>query len=391
MSIYTGTKCQICQTEMEIFYQQSEVPVNSVILLKSKDQALNYPKGDILLGFCHNCGFIQNTRFNEQLVQYSEDYNPTQAHSSTFNQFQEQLVKKLIDKYQLRQKKIIEIGCGQGEFIELLARYGKNTGIGFDPACQRRSQKDLIWIADFYSKQYFQHKADLVCCKMTLEHIAKVKSFVEMTLSALANPNSKIFYQIPETTRILKEVAFWDIYYEHCSYFSRASITRLFKEVGLEVQDLWYGFDNQYLMIDAELKEQGINHNYSHIDFKIKNDMEEVKTVFNDFKENFPKRVQAWKQFLAESGKTVLWGGGSKGVAFLSSIKNEIEYVVDIDPRKENTFIAGGGQRIISPEQLKDIEVDSIIVMNPVYRGEIIQELNELGVKARVVAITEVV
>ena len=51
------------------------------------------------------------------------------------------------------------------------------------------------------------------------------------------------------SARILKEAAFWDVYYEHCSYFGEASLSRLFGQTGFVVRRVWTGYDDQYLMI----------------------------------------------------------------------------------------------------------------------------------------------
>ena len=29
-----------------------------------------------------------------------------------------------------------------------------------------------------------------------------------------------MFFQVPDMSRVLRDLAFWDIYYEHCSYFT---------------------------------------------------------------------------------------------------------------------------------------------------------------------------
>ena len=53
--------CVACASdELILFHEQKSVPTNSCILLQSKEEALNYPRGDILLGYCTNCGFIFN-------------------------------------------------------------------------------------------------------------------------------------------------------------------------------------------------------------------------------------------------------------------------------------------------------------------------------------------
>ena len=56
--------CPCCETgTLEIFHEVGQVPTNSCILLGSREEALAYPRGDIRLGFCADCGFISNTAF----------------------------------------------------------------------------------------------------------------------------------------------------------------------------------------------------------------------------------------------------------------------------------------------------------------------------------------
>ncbi len=77
----------------------------------------------------------------------------------------------------------------------------------------------------------------------------------------------------------------------------------------------------------------------------------------------------------------VIWGGGSKGAAFLSAVDASeiIDFVVDINPFRQQTFMAGTGQAIVAPIFLKEYRPDVVIVMNAIYRAEIVQDLNQLG------------
>ena len=86
-----------------------------------------------------------------------------------------------------------------------------------------------------------------------------------------------------------------------------------------------------------------------------------------------------------EGKKAVIWGGGSKGVAFLTSLQihEEIPYAVDINPFKHGTFMAGNGQEIVGPEFLREYRPDVVIVMNPIYCDEIKRDLEKLGVQAQ--------
>ncbi|HZA66216.1 MAG TPA: hypothetical protein VE592_04655, partial [Geminicoccaceae bacterium] len=92
---------------------------------------------------------------------------------------------------------------------------------------------------------------------------------------------------------------------------------------------------------------------------------------------------RAWLSRRQRAGdKTVLWGGGSKAVAFLTTleIKDGVDYAVDVNRRRHGTFIAGTGQQIVAPEFLAGYQPDAIIVMSPIYLPEITADLERLGV-----------
>lgn len=388
-------KCPSCGSfDIESIYCIKDVPVHSVRLLKTFDAAVGELRGDIELGFCHQCGFITNIKYDPAKNDYFIEYESTQSCSPTFNSFADTLAASLVKRYDLKNKKIIEIGCGQGEFLRSLCKIGNNNGIGFDPAYSFSnadiSQNEKIsYVKDYYSEKYSKYQADFVCCKMTLEHIPDVNNFVSMVYRTVKNnPNVVVYFQIPDMERILEEKAFWDIYYEHCSYFSAASLSALFKGCGFDVLNLDRGYQNQYLMIEAR-PASDCEQNKTPSPAEIMKLSEKVKL----FKENINSKISFWKELIRkknlEGKKIVLWGAGSKGVAFLTTlqIQSEIEFAVDINPRKQGTFMAGTGQRIVLPEFLQTYMPDLVIVMNPVYENDVKEDLIKMGLNAQVMSL----
>jgi SAM-dependent methyltransferase len=371
---------------MSVFYELESVPVHSVLLLPTREEALNYPQGDIALGFCQACGFIANVAFDPSLHEYSSRYEATQAFSSTFSAFAHRLARRLIDQYDLQGKDIIEIGCGQGEFLTLLCELGGNRGVGFDPAyvserSESQAEDRITFVKDFYSERYADYEGDFVCCKMTLEHIQHTADFVSTVRRSLGDQSKAIvFFQVPDVRRILREVAFWDIYYEHCSYFSLGSLARLFRQCGFEVMNLAREYDGQYLVIEARAGDGKDGALLEQED-----DLEELAREVANFSENYPHKLDAWRrdlQRIRQAGRrAVIWGAGSKGVAFLTTlrIEDEIEYAVDVNPYKHGTYMAGTGQEIVGPEFLREYRPDVVIVMNPIYQEEIRQLTEGLG------------
>ena len=386
--------CPNCASaEMTVFHHVERAPIHSVLLLPTHEEAINYPTGQIALGLCSTCGFIANTVYDPSHQEYGLRYEGTQSFSSTFNVFAYNLATNLIERYDLHNKDIIEVGCGQGEFLLQLCELGENRGVGFDPAYRgdapESEAKDRVeFIADFYSEKYSNYRGDFVCCKMTMEHIKEPFEFVSTVRRSIGdNFDTVVFFQVPNGAYVMRDLAFWDVYYEHCSYFTRGSLTYLFERAGFEVLRVYTGYNSQYLMIEAKPCPEAIPAVADPVE------LEAVEADVAHFSEALAPKFAEWRNTIAEmidrGERIVLWGGGSKGVAFLTTlgIRDEIAYVVDINPRKRGMFMAGLGQEIVSPEFLKTYQPNTIIVMNPIYCDEIQATLDGMGVAARLISV----
>lgn len=380
--------CPSCQSSlMDVFHEVKSVPSNSCILLQTREEAVNYPTGDIRLGFCKQCGFISNVAFNSELTEYSGRYEETQGFSDIFNEFHKNLAARLIDRYDLHGKNILEIGCGKGEFLLMLCEMGGNIGVGFDPGFveDRVQNNDMAlrttFIKDFYYEKYTAYQGDFVCCKMTLEHIHPTAEFIGTVRRSIGDrADTIVFFQIPDVTRILRDCAFEDVYYEHCSYFSPGSLGRLFRQCGFDVLDIATEYGDQYLTIEARpsIDSEKMPH-------PNENDLDLISTYVEQFPTKFQEKKMQWEQRLADyknqGKKVVLWGSGSKGVSFLTTLNlaDSIDYVVDINPYRQGYFMSGTGQEIISPDFLNQYDPDVVIIMNPIYRDEIATSLLQRG------------
>jgi SAM-dependent methyltransferase len=387
--------CRSCSSRnLKTFYEVKSVPVNSCILLNDAETARNYPTGRIALAFCQDCGFIGNSRFDPELVRYTDAYEEQQSFSPRFNAFAEELAAGLIDRHGLRNKTVLEIGCGKGDFLHLICRLGGNKGIGIDPTYLPRHGQDddasrVEFIADFYDERYSHLKADMICCRHTLEHIPNTAEFMRTVRAAIGDQiETMVIFELPDVVRVLREAAFWDIYYEHCSYFSLGSLARLFRLTGFDVQRLATEYDGQYLILES--KPSGLG---GGAPLRDENDLDELKAAVDAFQETYRRHIDGWRerisQIRARKERAAIWGSGSKCVAFLNAldINDEIEVIVDVNPFRHNKYLPGSGKRITSPESLKEYRPDAVIVMNPIYLDEIRASLKSMGLQPELTAV----
>ena len=390
------TSCPSCGgRDLDGFYGVDGAPTNSVLLLDDEATARSFPKGAIRLTHCLGCGHVFNASFAPERTEYSGRYESTQGYSAVFNAFHTRLADDMIERFDLHGRSIIEIGCGNGEFLTLLCERGGNRGLGFDPAhlpgrVPVAAGTDIRFIADFYGPAYAEHEADFIVCKMTLEHIIDVGRFVTDLRAAIGDrPGTSVCFQIPNARYVLGDQAFWDVYYEHCSYFTHGSLARLFRRAGFEVDDLWTDYDDQYLCVAARA---GGARSNEPLDAEA--DLDVVAAEVEAFRTDVPGALDAWRHRLARTAATgrttVLWGGGSKAVAFLTTlgIADEIAGAVDINPNKHGTFLAGSGHRVLDPAELTALDPAEVIVMNPVYIDEVKGDLAALGLDPSVTPIS---
>jgi Methyltransferase domain/C-methyltransferase C-terminal domain len=389
------TVCPNCRSSgcCHQFYEVLGVPTNSCLLVEDRARALDFPTGDIVLAVCSECGFIFNAAWDPERTIYSDQYEETQGFSPTFNTFNRAIAEELISSYDIRGKTVLEIGCGKGEFLSLICELGGNRGIGYDPSfvpARQRSEQDVRFVREFFTEGTREVAPDLLCCKMTLEHIGQTHRFVDSVRSVANRKDSVIFFQVPDVDRILKEGAFWDVYYEHCSYFSATSLGRLFARTGFTVKRIWSGYDDQYLMIVTNPAELGDDVTLGDPD-----GVDAIIRLSGSFAAAAARSRTAWlsrlRSWAAAGQRTVLWGSGSKAVAFLTTlgVHDEVEYVVDINPYRVGKFLPSTGQRIVAPAFLRDYRPDNVVIMNPVYRDEIGRELARQRCEPRVYTILD--
>lgn len=388
------SRCAACGTEGGAdVVSLHDVPSNSCLMLSTAAAARAWPRGHIALRLCECCGFIANRAADPRLTEYSERYEPTQAWSPAFRRYHHSLAERIAAAVPLAGRRVVEVGCGQGEFLHLLCGIAGAEGLGFDPCLDPR-RGDVVTeragrielVGEFFDDAAAEAvRADLLVCKMTLEHIPAVGRFAALCARVARNSATgmRLFIQVPDSLRILRDLAFEDVYYEHCCYFTEVSLRGLFARHGFRHEAVFRDYDGQYLGLlacfdgtpgPAEPAEQ----------------VAEVARLAAHFAEGQPGRIAAWRQRIGDAGRVVVWGSGSKGVAFLAAmgeVAAAVTHAVDVNPHRQGMFMVGSGHPIVGPDALPAIRPDTVVVMNRVYREEVGAMLGSLGLAPRLLAL----
>lgn len=394
------TPCPVCTgSDAEVFFRAERAPVFCNVLCQTQEQALQAETATIALAHCPACGLVYNACFEEQRVPYAPGYENSLFFSPHYRHYARSSAQRLVEQYDVREKVVVEIGCGTGDFLGLLAEMGDNRTFGFDPShdpvCPAQTRRVSASGAVTVVPEVFApgrsaagERPDLVCCRHVLEHVADPLSFLQDVRQAMgADPHSVLHVEVPNGRFVLGDHGIWDILYEHCFYFTQEALTYLLERAGFEVLEACQRYDGQFLTIEGrpQVRLGGSS--------PCPQDQTEVAALVGSFRARSEARVRTWRHRLARPAKSarrhVLWGAGSKGVMFLNVLGVDcrtVACVVDINSKKHGRFIPGTGQEVIGPEDLRAIEPHGVILMNPVYREEVARMLADLGLTCEIVS-----
>jgi hypothetical protein len=343
--------------------------------------------GDIDLRFCARCGHLFNAAFDPARVGYSGEYENSLHYSVRFREYARALAEHLIDVHGLRGKTVIEIACGQGDFLELLCSLGGNRGVGFDPShVPGRSETacgaDLVFVQDYYTETYSDYEADLVCCRHALEHIAIPGDFLGTLRKAIGDHPTPVFFEVPNALFTLRDLGIWDIIYEHCGYFCEDSLREVFRRNGFAVDRVETEFGGQFLALHASPGRSAMAGR--------REPSPDLSGLVHRFAEHYRVKVSGWGETLRhlrrDGRRAVLWGAGSKAVSFLNLMQasEEIGCLIDLNPYKDGRFVPGTGHQVRSPAFLADHKPDAVVIMNPLYAEEIERDLRAMGLSPEI-------
>ena len=209
-----GVDCPACGGRQRLrLIEFAGVPVHCNLLWPTREAALAAPRGDLHLVGCAACGHIVNAAFEPQRMEYHGSYENSLHFSPHFQRYARALAEHLIERFALRRQRIVEIGCGKGEFLALLCELGENAGIGFDPSWQAgrgEMTAGLRFVSAPFDPALAAHlDPDFVCCRQVLEHLPDPAGFLAELRISLGGRPVPVFFEVPNALRTIAGGGIW--------------------------------------------------------------------------------------------------------------------------------------------------------------------------------------
>lgn len=383
--------CPACAAPAdEPFVTLTGLPVHGTAVFDSADGARRVAVGDQELCLCRACGVVFNRAFDPALLDYTGAHEESQHNSPRFAAYAAELAADWTDRYRLTGTDVVEIGCGAGDFAAemLRAGVGRVTGIdphfGADRVPAALTGRLTALPAEFDARQVEPGTAAVVC-RHTLEHVPALAAFGVEIVTGMGKAGVPAFLaEVPDLGRILDEGAFWDLQYEHCSYFTPDTLAGYLRGVGFAAVASRLTYGGQYVVAEAT-GPGAVPDGSAAVPPETLTRLDAQCRAFADSVQQSIGQWAGWMADRSAAGDPVaVWGGGAKGLTFLAMLGERaapVHAVVDINPGLQGRFLAGAGLPIVAPSGLAGSPPRSVVLMNPIYRGEVRAELDRLGLR----------
>ncbi len=205
-----------------------EVPGNVSRLFITRQEALQQrtAKIDLVLDEA-NGGHLHNRLYDSSLINHDLNYCTSNDSHLKDSLSVIEKIKGFI--HSLQNSRIVDIGCGQGEFVDEL-RSMNFLAIGYDPVLRRESEYlypkyfELSDIADY------SDNAVLFTMRCVLPHIERPWDFLDRLLDSKLGERKKFAYIEYQQTEWIARNGIWQqISHDHVNLFTRADFENRYK------------------------------------------------------------------------------------------------------------------------------------------------------------------
>jgi hypothetical protein len=366
----TMEKCLLCKgSEFQEILNTKDQPLARYGLSQTYKEGIKAKKYPINIVKCQNCGLIINKAFKLGGVDYTDEaVLESRVFSPGIRNFMiesSQRLKNNLNKSDMENLAILEIGCGEGFF---LSQFSPNTNLfAFEPSPEgfAAEKKGInVFHQDFDLNLCNFPPPKLVIMRQVIEHLVNPVSILEDIRNLLMRTevDSFLYLEVPNSRKTIDDNRFYDFYYEHVAYYTTATFLKLVESCGYRVISITESFTGEIIEL---LAIPNRNRNLDNTKY-----MQRIKQVYTKIID-----------YRSKGMSIVGWGTAGNGSALLNfcNIKtNLVEYIVDSDERKQGMFLPGTGQLVISPDKLKEIKPDVIFINSQFHIDDITENIRHL-------------
>ena len=386
--------CRFCDYQLsDIFIDLGDTPLaNSFLSLDMLDKReASFPLRALV---CEKCFLVQVDEF-EKPQNIFNNYAYFSSYSTSWLEHVKIFVEEVIKRFDIsKNDQVIEIASNDGYLLKNFRKH-QIPVLGIEPAANVAKIAENNGIpthVDFFGSKSVTKiidsgiKANLLIAFNVLPHVPDLNDFV-FGMKNILDKNGIIIIQFSAyLLDVIEKCEFDMVYHEHFSYFSLYTLKKIFESFNLEIFDVKEisvhgGSLRLFLKLKNNLGIQ-IEGNVEKLLKKEKHyGLQEISTYL-EFQKKVDKSKKSIQEFFIntkkQGKKVVCYGAAAKGntvLNFCKITKDEIEYVVDISPHKQEKFLPGTHIPIYSPEKIKDTKPDYIIILAWNLKDEIIEQM----------------
>jgi len=249
---------------------------------------------------CSGCGLVQ---LNNEPVSYYKEVIRASAFSDEMKAFRLKQFEEIIQKYSLKNKKIIEIGCGKGEYLSLMNKLDVDVcGIEYAQESVDYCKASGLDVAKMYIENenniITEAPIDAFFILNFFEHLPDPNSTLRALYKNLTDDGIGIV-EVPNFNMILQNNLFSEFISDHLFYFTKETLNTTLELNGFEIvecKEIWY--DYIISVIVKKRKKLDISH--------FKNYQDKLKKEIKDYIARFG------------SGNVAVYGAGHQAMAIIS-------------------------------------------------------------------------
>jgi SAM-dependent methyltransferase len=347
--------CRLCGGEFfaDALLQYANMPKAAQNLPDAA--ALASEKGaDLEVCQCARCGLVQ---LSNEPVPYFREVIRAAAVSDVIADAKRKQLGEFIQKFSLRGKKVLEIGCGRGEFLSLLPPDVHAFGLEYSESAVAECVKHGLNVSRGYpaggAGGLPNAPFDAFLLLMFLEHMPEPNVALK-TIYASLSDGAVGLVEVPNFDLVLRNKLFSEFIGDHLLYFTRATLQTTLQTNGFDLVEC--GELRDAYVISAIVKKR------SRLDLAhFRQYQAAIKAELAAFLNRFPEK------------RVAIWGAGHQALALiaLTGIAGRIRYVVDSAPFKQGRFTPATHLPIMPPDALAADPVDAVIVIAGSYSDEV--------------------